>query len=236
MLEAIERFQRSAVWQPMPALRFHLRRFPIQRLRERLVLLERLQPHVGIHVSVSQRMHAAPAATTPVSTLIIDRSSVVLKQLPAGDSLITAILHRPSSLSVVSTTVRHLVERTLLQPGFTETPRQYIATIQAGRPATSAHAPLMLRLARRNERSEQLSDVPARSLRRPAPAVIPGFPGVSDTSSFRSPRRIDHAGSTASWPQRADAHAAVNVEQLADQVLRQLDRRLIASRERLGKI
>jgi hypothetical protein len=55
-----------------------------------------------------------------------------------------------------------------------------------------------------------------------APARGPGF------------SRSDHATSAIPHPAAPAAH--FNVEQLADQVVRQLDRRLIASRERMGRI
>ena len=91
------------------------------------------------------------------------------------------------------------------------------------------------RLVHRSERWEVRSGERAE-MRLAARTAAPRAAAESSfTTEWRTPSSAP-ASRHAAFTQPAPAPPAVNIEQLADQVMRQLDRRVIAHRERMGRI
>lgn len=88
-------------------------------------------------------------------------------------------------------------------------------------------------LTRRMQRvDEVLASRPQMALRKEAPAVV--TPAHAPSAAMQEQSSFERRGG----PQTAQAIAApaLNVEHLADQVLKQIDRRVIARRERMGQV
>jgi hypothetical protein len=101
---------------------------------------------------------------------------------------------------------------------------------------TGAHS-LIERIARRSQRVEELgarAATPTQTLmvtRRPAAVTIAAAVEQAATEFRAEP--VVH---TAQWGSNAAPPATINLEQITDQVMRQLDRRVIAARERMGRV
>jgi hypothetical protein len=94
---------------------------------------------------------------------------------------------------------------------------------------TSARA-LVERIVRQSQRLEERVAEPAAVVMRRAPAVemAPAMP------TNQRPFITTAAGQ--SWRQDTSPPPAIDLERITDQVVRQLDRRVVALRERLGKV
>ena len=91
------------------------------------------------------------------------------------------------------------------------------------------------RLTHRTERRHELSEVTELrqlvSLRKQAPTPAPSQPRAGAAPEFAPVERSIHAPAFSEI-----GMPAVNVEQLANQVMKHIDRRVIARRERMGQI
>jgi hypothetical protein len=232
MLAAIARFERVAAWSRLPGMRFHLRQSPVRILRERLWMAARPESRVEVRASLAMHVRLRNAAPR-FSTLVLNRSTISTPApaahllAPAGTALVTQPGVTPdirrkdegrgtTRVSASHTSIDiHTLEKRLSSRTFSETS-------------------LVTRLARRGERAVDLPAAPARHVQRPAPAATATV--RADNFDAPSSKTFERGPVSAGWPGAAPTPAPVNVEQITDQVLRQLDRRLIASRERLGKI
>jgi hypothetical protein len=90
---------------------------------------------------------------------------------------------------------------------------------------------LVERLARQSQRVEQRAATPATAvvLQRPPMATMPAAIMTEQPSSFSNAPVPSSQHNTMSPP-------GINLEQLTDQIARQLDRRVVAMRERLGRV
>ena len=96
---------------------------------------------------------------------------------------------------------------------------------------------IVRRLAHQMQRvEERLPGVPQRVVRMPAPAVI-----AAERQEMPEPERFlrrakgQDTVNEAPWARAATA-PSLSIEQLTDQVIRQIDSRVIAMRERMGRI
>lgn len=237
MLRAVERLHRVAALSSGPVMRLLLWRFPIRALRERLCLLTRLEPRLSARIRVRNDFHAGAKA-------------------PA---LFPVRMVQNDLLRLVTTRYAGFHQRTWSPSSYPRSSREAAVAAPAGvaigsqifraavpAPAAIQHRtareqsvdlPVMARIVRRTERSYEVVSTPARHIHRPAAAVTnqrheTAF-APSDTNRSQTP-------GTAKWdsfPSGNGEHApAINIERIADQVLNQLDHRLIASRERMGRI
>jgi hypothetical protein len=236
MLRKVERFRRVAVWSQTPGMRFHMWRSPLRRLRERLWLLSRLQPLAAVHLNVSNPVRILAGAPGRMFLRIMNRSWVEVRRFEGPETRILSVPEEPANASVVSPAAR-LAERHLAPLSGPAQPGPGIRIRQAGLRVSPAMTPVAARLARRKERAEELPSVPRRLVQRPAVSALNQSPRFEQGGSrFASSNGFEPTRSNPAWPPRADAAPPLNVEQLTDQVLKNLDRRLIASRERLGRI
>ena len=236
MLRKVERFQRVAAWSQMPGMRFHLARSPLRLLRERLWLLSRLQPLTAVHLNVSNPVRLITGETVRMSTRIIQRNSVQLTRMELRETWIPGSPAEGAAPDILRSTGRADVvfPRTSVP---LSTARQEGKVRQDRTPAVLSAAQVAARLARREARHDDLPSAPSRLVRKSAlSAPSAAGPRLEQGGShLRRTEGFEPTSATPPWPSRAEA-PPINVEQLTDQVLKNLDRRLIASRERLGRI
>ena len=222
-------------WRTRLPLPRYLRNSPLRILRERLWFVSRLQPKVALTVNtVTNRMTRIDAA--PSLSVFLNRWLTVRTAAPAPRAEAPAVI-RPATQ--VTTLPSH-------PPALAARPAKSAYVIFAVEPAravppqTIAARPLSpepFASRFRARRMEELTpEAPARVVMS-RPAVI-SEASESARDPFQRPWRTrpfepsspQHPGAPAAAP------PAIDTEQLADQVLRQIDRRLIASRERMGRI
>jgi hypothetical protein len=235
MLRKVERFRRVAAWPQTPGMRFHLSRSPLRLLRERLWLLSRLQPLTAVHWNVSNPVRLIAGETVRMSTRIIQRSSVLLTRMELRETWIPGSPAERAASDIPRFTNRADVvfPRTTVP---LSTARQEGKVRQDRTPVASSAAQVAARLARREARHDDLPNAPSRLVRKSALSAPSAAPRPEQGGShLRRTEGFEPTSATPPWPSRAEA-PPINVEQLTDQVLKNLDRRLIASRERLGRI
>jgi hypothetical protein len=236
MLRKMERFLRISAWAGSPRMRFVLRQSPVHWMHERLWLIERLEPRLRVvnrNLSNTYLFSFATAAAT--ATKVIHRSSAILRRLPGA---------APQSVSLPAPPMRYDRADAGRAPashaGLAPAPPLMTVPLPLPRRENAPpwlEAPLVARLGQRAKRVDDIPlDLPARLVRAPAAAVPPvaaqGFTGPHNSPAAGFPRPVG----TTPWPVAPAPAAPVNVQQLTSEVLRQLDRRLIASRERMGRI
>lgn len=236
VLRRTARFGRIAAWPRTVGMRLLLRPSRLHRVRERLWSLTQVAPHLRVTVNVNNDLRFSSISTASAPVRVIHRSTtlrsrirtVEWKSLPeqsarAGSSGLRAAAVRqlPSVSPLVARAARGFRQEAPLKSQAPDKATPLQSIVQRVRRADVVPAELPPRLLRQNNPVRIGSA--SRELRADdAPARNPGFP------------RRDHATSATTHP--APLAAPFNVEQLADQVVRQIDRRLIASRERMGRI
>jgi hypothetical protein len=224
-------------WRMQLPVPRYLRHSPLQAMRERLWLVSRLQPKIDVTVRVTHSPRIQFLGTAP-STVFLHRWS----KEPGA----IAPIERPEALMSLARVGVPLTRMSPLakprkEPGAAQTAMVAGRMAQPAATLVSAVAQgstAILRLTNRSRRIDDLTPPPgAQVVRRNALAAVPETASRSrETSGWGDPHRGFPQGEPGVVPPGHTAAAAVNVEQLTDQVLRQLDRRLIASRERLGRI
>jgi hypothetical protein len=116
-------------------------------------------------------------------------------------------------------------------------------TRQVPRPSTLIHR---LRTVRRETEVTEISRRLAERVRRVPEALSPPAPMIlrSEPQAVRPPPSFEEASAPTRWqdppirpsPVPPAAIAPVNIDQLTAQVLKQIDRRVVARRERLGQV
>jgi hypothetical protein len=221
----------------MPAQRY-LRHSPLSTLRERLWFVSRLEPKVAVTVNIANnrriRMASAPALTVFLNRWLAVRTvpSPAKPEAPAATPISRNVQPVPLSGPPVM--------RRSATPAHIALPAMLRRTEPAAGPGPRGPEPeaVVSRLRLRAQRIEDMTpDAPARLVKsapaspREAIASERDFSGV--TPAWRRAARFE----SGSAPATAQAQAApVDTEQLTEQVLKQIDRRLIASRERMGRI
>ena len=222
----------------MPVPRY-LRHSPLRTMRERLWFVSRLQPTVQVTLNVARGRMGEPTGAAPTTVFLhqwLATRSVTLQTrhaaaLPSTPLVMGALasIRPPSPAFRRSSTPAHIV-----LPA-----RQRSESNEAGSSHRSAQPSMLLpRMQARAERMDTLTPPPP-------PQVVKSHPAPPQNAA---PGARDSAGR---WPSsehqppfEADPAAvriptqmpAFDTERLTEQVLRQLDRRLIASRERMGRI
>lgn len=238
--------KRTAQWERMAdrwriqlPLPRYLRHSPLRAMRERMWFVSRLQPKIDVTVNLANTVRIQTLAPAP-STVFLHRwltertgaPEAAPPEAPASMPRLGLPLTRMSPLARV-----RKEQRPASSAGPVAKP---VPASQAVAEGSARLVPaLITRLAGRARRMNDMTPGPgARVLKRGSAAAV----AESVSSSRQAPEwgearrgfpRLEPGfapGPAALLP------AAVNVEQLTDQVLRQLDRRLIASRERLGRI
>jgi hypothetical protein len=104
-------------------------------------------------------------------------------------------------------------------------------------PAGELVTRLLARYEHRQEHAAEGAPVPAAWLDAPAPPRVVNRPAAAPTKAEPAPAHPPPFQPLPYWgdPPRPAAAPAMDVEQLTDQVLRSIDQRVIAARERLGK-
>jgi len=236
MLQKVERFRRVAAWPQMPGMRFHQSRSPLRLLRERLWLLSRLQPLRAVHLNVWNPVRLITGETVRMSARIIQRSSLQLTRMELRQTWIPGSPAERAASDIPRSTggADDVFQRTTVRLS----PARQEADVRQHRPTVaSSAAQVAARLARREARHDDLPSLPSRLVRKPALSA-PSAAAIrleQGGSHLRRTEGFEPITATPRWPAQAEA-APINVEQLTDQVLKNLDRRLIASRERLGRI
>jgi hypothetical protein len=251
-LRRLERFRRVAAWPGAAGMRFHLRQSPVRWMRERLWLLTRIEPRVRVNVNLRNEVHFSSTAATPLFARVIFSST-------ASTPLSARVIQRyatmrahvrtaePRLASSQAPVIRPEISGRKAAPG-RQVPLESRVWPRSARTTMPAHpfsrqpsneSPIIARLAQRARRNDGVPiDLPARLVRRPAPASATTISnGLSERGAAATATNYSRSGSLPAQPfQPPVSPPPVNVERLADQVLRQLDRRLIASRERMGRI
>src|SRR5262249_27224095 len=96
---------------------------------------------------------------------------------------------------------------------------------------------LLARYEHRHEHAAEEAPVPAAWLDAPAPPRVVTRPAAASAKPDPAPATPPPSQPLPYWgdPPRPPAAPAVDIEQLTDQVLRSMDQRVIAARERMGK-
>lgn len=193
----------------------------VQQRWLRPILDSRLQLHLSIacpqfsqlhqvfakHTSVATPPHTTFAVTNRPETVLVRHTSFALATTLHRHSL-TRILD--SRMELQKTVQRHSLERT-----------------EVGSPRTSER--LILRTQRTEHRTAFERSMTLRRdfapMARPATEFLPN-PHASSS---------EIANRTFSAQRQQSAMPQINVDQLADQVIHQIDRRIIARRERMGR-
>ncbi len=238
MLRKMGRFQWVASWPDSPRMRFLLRHSPVHWMRERLWLLARLEPQIQVmNRNLTNTFHISYTAAAPMATRIVHRNSTILLRLHEGEP--RDVPSRAPSMRYEGAEVKRAAasQSTFTLPPARTPVRQSLPRREMSPPPVF-EGPLVARLGQRARRVDDVPvDLPARfvrSLSASAPPVVAhGFTGPD---SSPAPTSFPRARETSAWPASAPPAAPVNVEQLTSEVLRQLDRRLIASRERMGRV
>lgn len=218
----------------------YLRHSPLRAMRERLWFVSRLYPKIDVTVNLANTVRIQSIGSAP-STVFLHRwlgkpsevPEVARLDMPAGIPRLSLPLTRMSPLAKPRKEHRQVpvVAATMAQP---------TAASQAVIEGSSRMAMALIpRLAGRTRRIDDLAHGPAaRVVRRgPAAAVSEAASSSRETPGWGELRHgFPRAEPGFATVPSAAPPAAVNVEQLTDQVLRQIDRRLIATRERLGRI
>jgi hypothetical protein len=237
MLRRLESFQRIADWPAGPRMSLRRRSSPVRWMYDRLFLLERLQPRVGVHLQIT-----TPVLFLNLVTNVAAKRGVEQRSMPP----------RPPREIVIQTTAapapapRHEIvkgetaplARSVLQlPARGASLRHPIELGETLR-RPSVEAPLTTLLHQRSRRVDELPvDLPARLVRHAAPEPRNMPPQeFSEAARAVAVNPFPRTPATSAWPVPPAPAAPLNVEEITDQVLRQLDRRLIASRERMGRI
>ena len=238
MLRKMERFQRVAAWPDSPGMRFVLRHSPVHWMRERLWLLARLEPQVHVvNRNLTNTFHLSYAAPGPMATRIVHRNFTILRHLHEAES--QGLLSRAPSMRYEREGISRAPDsQARFSPTSSLMPVQQSLPRREMSPRPWFEGPLAARLGQRARRVDDVAaDLPARLVRAPSAAppsvVAPGFTGPNSSPVITS---LPRANGASPWPAPPAPAAPVNVQQLTNEVLRQLDRRLIASRERMGRI
>jgi hypothetical protein len=237
MLQGMTRFQRVALWPDSPRMHFLLRRSPVHWMRERLSMLARLEPQIHVvnrNVTNTQRIsyHVASA------TRIVHRNSTILRQLSSTEPSTSAVVPASMSYERAETPQPRLSLSTVAPMSPARTSQQFPTRSETS-PRAAMQPPLIARLSQRARRIDSAPvEVPVRLVRAPsaAPSAVAAqrFTRIDSSPTAGGVMRTNAA---PAWPAPPGPGAApVNVEQLTSEVIRQLDRRLVASRERMGRI
>lgn len=220
----------------MPIPRY-LRHSPLRAMRERLWFVSQMQPTVLVNVNVN--VSPKPAAGTVPATVFLDRWLAARTAEPKGVREQARRPEGPVIGSRMEVVTRRILGRYTASPAHLELPTVQRPPLDSPDPTlvSVAAAILVPMLTRRGRRIDTLTaqapaqvvkshavaktDGPAAMLPRPS-----GLPAKEHASSFG----LTDAARSAAQP------IAIDTERITDQVLRQLDRRLIASRERMGRI
>jgi hypothetical protein len=235
----MNRFARLAdPWRiHMPVLRY-LRNSPLRTLRERMWFVSRLQPNVSVTVNLTRNVRNEPGVIRPATVLLRQwltaRTATV--EVRREEARAAAIPPAPAALSPLA---RRTPKRVIAEPAAVVIRVAKPVRVEAAVLQPEISTVLVSKLAGRMKRIDDITPPPETRVVRRIPAATP-------TESIATPR----AGELPGEPGRPFAipapafastqHTApssmVNVDHLTEQIIKQLDRRLIASRERLGRI
>ena len=217
----------------------YLRRSPMQAMRERLYFVSRIQPKIDVTVNLANNVRIQSLAAVP-STVFRHLWQVQRAEVPAVTRAGALAAMPRLGLSLKSISPLAKPRKELRQEPIVGA---VVKQAAVGRDAIEGSTPvvpaLIPKLAVRARRIEDLTPFPAARVvkRGSAAAASEAISSSRETPGWSEPRRGFPGIEPGSFPLQAPVQPpSVNVEQLTDQVLRQLDRRLIASRERLGRI
>jgi hypothetical protein len=238
MLRRLERFQRVAAWPGNAGMRFHLRQSPVRWMRERLWLLTRIEPRVQVNVHLRNEARFSSTAPTPLSARVIHHYARLQAHVRTAEPELAssgAPVIRPEVSAIKPAPSRQFPIQSTVWPGQARS----TMPVHPFSRQPSNEPPIIAKLAQRARRDDSLPiDLPARLIRRPVPAPTTTISnGLTERGAAAVAKNSSRSDFSPAQPfQPLVPTTPVNVEQLADQVLRQLDRRLIASRERMGRI
>ncbi|SRR5260221_9454456 len=216
----------------------YLRHSPLRAMRERFWFVSRLQPKVDVTVNLAHilRVHtpAAPPTTVFLHQWLTAHTAApeaARRDVAARSPQMSTPLMRMSPLARLQAASR---------PASVAIP----ALKPPSAPGLASEGParaiqvLVRSLAGRMRRMDDLTPAAAARVvrRNPDGAVSEAISSAREVPGWLESRRGVPPVEPGGAPAAAIPPLAVNVEQLTDQVLRQLDRRLIASRERMGRI
>ena len=238
--------KRTAQWERMadrwriqlPVPRY-LRHSPLRTLRVRMWFVSRLQPKIDVTVNLANSVRiqtlASPLSTVFLHQWLTERTAAPEAARPEAPASMPRLGLPLTRMSPLAKPRKEQRPELLSAPVAKPVPASQAVTEGSARVAPA----LIPRLAGRARRINDMTPGPfARVVKRgSAAAVAEAISSSGEAPEWGEGRRGFSRGEPRFAPAPAALlPAAVNVEQLTDQVLRQLDRRLIASRERLGRI
>ena len=218
----------------------YLRHFLLRAVRERVWFMSRLQPKIDVTVNLTNSLRnqtlGSPPSTVFLHRWLTERNTdpeASRQEARASMPRLGLPLTRMSPLAKSRTEQKSaslvgLVGKSALASQ---------AVIKGYARVTRALTPRLVGRTRRIDDMTPAGPSTRVVKRSPASAVSEAISSSREAPGWGEPRRGFPRGEPGFVPVPAAAlPAPVNVEQLTDQVLRHLDRRLIASRERLGRI
>lgn len=234
------RFARTTdPWRLLMPVPRYLRNSPLRTMRERLWFVSRIEPVVNVSLNLFRNVRVEQtAAAVP--------ANVVLNRWMATRTTSVEVRHRmaestPQTLPTAPG--MRLTPRTALR--ITDNPAAASVRLPARNrpePVDTASAPetvVLRRLADRAIRIEETGPaltvkVVRKAAARPSAETTP-FTAPERQAWGQPPRSTGYQPMSPGTIPASPAAPAVNVDHLTEQVIRQLDRRLIASRERMGR-
>jgi hypothetical protein len=188
---------------------------------------------VALHVSASRPLAPAPASLAIARATRTAPEPSAPTAAPARprerDTSPSPTLHRAPA-RFVDVSSRRLLETTLDRRA---TRLWEVACTRTGRPSAAARAAaLPAAFRRRAARHERLALAPARLVPPRPPVTASPRPEAASAAAVTAER----AAASASPARPAAAASAVDVDALTSHVIQQLDRRLVAYRERMGRV
>jgi hypothetical protein len=232
-------------WRTRRSIPRYLRHSPLRTMRERLWFVSRLEPkvHATINLTTYERhqLTTAPSATVFLQRWLTTRAPTVAVRRDGGPSNPSLSGDTPIQFSSPPMTMRHQQLVTVLGPSV----KTALVTVMQPSAFSSVETvnlmcmspALAQRLARRAQRvNDQTLHTPTQVVKQHPTLTASAEASSLHEGTDRRQNRFPHLESSPGPLSIAAQSSIVNVDQLTDQVVRQLDRRLIASRERLGRI
>jgi hypothetical protein len=208
---------------------------PASAVRARAGSVEHLHAHW--HMALQVALTLRPAILAPTTRRLADRRAVArepARALPSGDRELPARAFASVGMLAARVPSPAFVPRSAVaqpRPVPAAAAMTLLSPVRAGTSAAAARAGEIAGRVRRNAmRNEQPVAMPAAVLatpHRPAPGALAGDPAPE----ARPPFAHDGFGQSG----RPQPAAALDVEALTGMVIQQIDRRLVAYRERMGR-
>ncbi len=201
------------------------------------------QTHVSWRASMAFTYNAAersaytlPASPAPERTTALQILPVVMRESQSSTTLFRADTLRQWTERLVREVKQHTIATTVVERSAPSGVLKLVPVDSAPTTRTMRGEPLSLvqRVLLKNVRIEEQLEPAQKVLVHGSASIKQNRPVMEETAQFQSnaPTASAQWGNSGSTPQ----FGAFNISQITDQVVRQLDSRLVAARERFGKI